>query len=96
MQVVWTPTALQTLEKIYHYIYKENPAAAEKLHLRIRTKTLLLGEYPQLGAVCDKLRGVRRLPLGDYPYLIYYQVKPDRIEILRIRHAMRLPPKNLQ
>ena len=35
--------------------------------------------------------GVRRLPLGNYPYVIFYTVEADEVAILRIRHGARRP-----
>jgi hypothetical protein len=36
---------------------------------------------------------VRIVPLVRYPYVIFYQVKEDRIEILHVRHTSRAPWK---
>ena len=40
--------------------------------------------------------GVRRLPLGNYPYVIFYTVEADEVVILRIRHGARRPLWNPQ
>jgi plasmid stabilization system protein ParE len=36
---------------------------------------------------------VLAVPLVRYPYIIFYQVAEDRIEILHIRHTARAPWK---
>jgi plasmid stabilization system protein ParE len=36
---------------------------------------------------------VRAVPLVRYPYLIFYQIKKQRIEILHVRHTSRAPWK---
>ncbi len=35
--------------------------------------------------------GVRVVPLGRYPYKIFYRVSGDAVEILHIHHAAREP-----
>ena len=44
---------------------------------------------PQMYAVV--LRDVRRGKLRRFPYLIYYRVLPDRIEVIALLHASRDP-----
>ena len=34
---------------------------------------------------------VRAISLVRYPYLIFYQIEDERIEILHIRHSSRAP-----
>ena len=35
------------------------------------------------------LPGLRSLPLGRYPYLVFYVEQPDRIDVWRVLHAQR-------
>lgn len=35
--------------------------------------------------------GVRRFTLPSYPYLIFYRVAVDTVEVVTIRHAARSP-----
>ena len=36
--------------------------------------------------------GVRRIPAGRYPYLVYYTVEAEEVVILHVRHGARRWP----
>jgi plasmid stabilization system protein ParE len=36
--------------------------------------------------------GVRRIPAGRYPYLVYYTVEANEVVILHVRHGARRSP----
>lgn len=50
-----------------------------------------LSDWPQLGRRISRDREVRRLTAGRFPLLIYYRVRTERIQILRIRHTDQAP-----
>ncbi|HEY4775236.1 MAG TPA: type II toxin-antitoxin system RelE/ParE family toxin [Xanthobacteraceae bacterium] len=35
---------------------------------------------------------VRRMPVGRYPFLVFYTVDQDEVVILHVRHGARKPP----
>ena len=43
------------------------------------------------GAAPEALPGVRRFPIRDFPYGIFYRTEPDRIAVLAVYHASRVP-----
>ena len=51
----------------------------------------MISEQPFGSQKVENRPGIRRAPLVDYPYVIYYRVREDRIEVLRIRHGARQP-----
>ena len=94
MKISWTPKAVISLNEIFDYILADSPEMAIKVQNRIIEKTNLLEDTPFLGAQYEM--NVRKLPVGNFPYSIYYRIKDSQIEILQVRHEMRSPPETLQ
>ena len=91
MRVRYTDTALRELDDIFAYIAKNNRAAAASVAGRVEGLIGQLAEFPDMAQETD-VAGVRRFPLGRFPYLIYYTVEADEVVILHIRHGARRPP----
>ena len=90
MRVRYTATALRELDGILAYIADRNAAAAASVRARVEDLVEQLSNFPFLAQETE-LKGVRRVPLGSYPYNIFYIVDVDEIVILRIRHGARRP-----
>jgi len=91
MRVRYTDTALRELDEIFAYIAKHNAAAAASVVGRVENLIVQLAEFPLLAQETD-VAGVRKFPLGRFPYVIYYTVEQDEVVILHIRHSARRPP----
>ena len=50
-----------------------------------------IGRRPHSARASTGYEGVRVLPLGRYPYKVFYRVTRDVVEILHIHHAAREP-----
>ena len=94
MQVRWLNQALQNLDDEAEYIAQEDPAAARRVVQRIVDAIHLLPYNPASGHT-GRIHGTRELVVPDIRYIVPYRVRPrlQRIEILRIFHASRKPPK---
>lgn len=94
MQVKWLRRALENLDEEVSYIANEDPQAARLVLQRIYDAVLLLQENPALGQP-GRVHGTRELIVSDTRYLIPYRVKPQlqQIQILRVFHTSRKPPK---
>ncbi len=90
MRIRYTETALRELDEILAYIADRNSTAAAAVRTRIERLTGQLSNFPYMAQETERA-GVRRLPLGNYPYVIFYIVDGDEAVILRIRHAARRP-----
>jgi plasmid stabilization system protein ParE len=56
-----------------------------------------IADLPEAAQAVEQRPDVRRLPLGRYPYVIYYEIGPDAVtilRILRILHGARRQPWN--
>jgi toxin ParE1/3/4 len=94
MQIKWLRKALNNLDKEADYIAQDDPQAARVVVQRIQQTVLLLKDNPALGHP-GRLPGTCELIIPKTRYIIPYRVRPrlQRIEILRVFHASRKPPK---
>lgn len=91
-RVKWLRRALSDLDAELAYIAKENPEVAAKIYAYIRERVSLLEDFPELGRP-GRIFGTRELVLDHYPYLVPYRIKNDTVEILRVFHTRRKPPR---
>ena len=95
MKVRYTGTALRELAEILAYIADRNATAAASVRARVEDLVEQLSYFPYMAQETERM-GVRRVPLGSYPYVIFYTVEADEVVILRIRHGARRPPWDAQ
>ena len=92
MHIKWLRKALQNLDQEAEYIPLENPQAAKLIVKKITQTVNALKENPALGKA-GRIVGTRELIIANTPYLIPYRIKNNSIEILRVFHCSRKPPK---
>ena len=94
MRLRWLRRARIDLQDIRAHIAGDNPVAAITIGARIEDRANQLLLNPWLGPESN-IPSVRRLLVSNLPYHIYYRVQPQaqRIEILHVRDARRLPPR---
>ena len=82
------PRAADDLIDIWDYIADDNVARADAFIDDADAQFRLLAEQPMLGRAREELGpGVRSFPLGRY--VIFYEVIPDGIAIVRVLHGAR-------
>ena len=92
MNVVWSPEAIQDLTSLRSYIAEDNPAAAQRIVLRIvETVEQLLPNNPHMGRP-GRVPGTRELVIARTPYIVPYRIRGRTLEILRVYHGARLWP----
>jgi plasmid stabilization system protein ParE len=91
MKVVWTDEALRDLDEIAEYLATHYPTVAPAVGLRVQAVVDRVGRWPQSARRSTKRTGVRVVPLGRYPYKIFYRVTEESVEILHVHHAARQP-----
>ncbi len=91
MRVIYSPRAIADLIEIAGYLIPRSPAGALAVEQRIRRTVSLLAEFPGAGCALEQRHQVRVMPLGRYPYLIFYSVSAEELVILHIRHGARKP-----
>jgi toxin ParE1/3/4 len=89
MRVVFDDEALDDLRRIFNWIAKDNPKAADALIARIfdRAEQLAAAELSHMGRP-GLVEGTRELV--EAPYIIVYKVFDDgKIVILTVSHGAR-------
>ena len=92
MQIIWLKTALKNLDELAEYIAQESPQAASQVVEAIETQVNLLATQPALGRP-GRVLGSRELVISNTHYLVPYRIKNNAVEILRVFHTSRRPPK---
>jgi len=87
MKIIWSPTARTKTKEILEYVAEDNPDAALTLIDQFEVKVEKLKENPELGRVLPELKNdkIRELVVHKI-YGVIYEINPDLIEILTIRH----------
>ena len=87
-----TPDAIDDVDTIWRFIFKDNSAAADAVEEEIKSACALLAREPYRGHVRSDLTRlpVRFWTLPKYPnYMIIYKPDSRPVEIVRILHGMR-------
>ena len=88
MRVVRTALADSDLLEIWLYIAQDNIPAADRVLEKLEQRCERLGASPMLGSKRDDLLpGMRYLIEGSYA--IFYRIRQDTVEILRVLHGAR-------
>lgn len=89
MKVVYTVAALKDLDEIAAWLAAHYPAIAPTVERRIRNVVARIGRWPESTRRSAKRPDVRVVPVGRYPYRIFYQVTGAAVEVLHIHHTAR-------
>ena len=92
MRLRYAPRAANDLVAIADYLTERSPSAARAVEARILSAAQLLKEFPHTGHTLEQRPSVRVMPVGRYPYLLFYSVSVDEVIILHVRHGARKPP----
>jgi toxin ParE1/3/4 len=92
MTIRWAKDATGQLVAAHAYVAADNPAAADRLLLRITQAVKHLAHHPLAGRA-GRVGNTRELMIVNTPYIVAYRIK-DRstIEILAILHGKRRWP----
>jgi len=91
MKAIYTRGALADLDEILARLKSVNPLAAAAVERSIRATVARVEKWPRSARAVRqwKKANVRAVPLVRYPYLIFYQIKDEWIEVLHVRHTSR-------
>jgi toxin ParE1/3/4 len=85
-----TRTAARQLGHVLADITRHNPLGADAVLQRIGACLELLLRHPYAGQTTDR-RGIRRIVVSPYPYIMTYRVGVDEVIVRTIRHTARRP-----
>jgi len=92
MKVVYTDDALRDLDEILTFIGTKYPNVAVQFVSRLRTIEQRIGQWPNSGQEVEQRSGIRAVPFIRYPYILFYRLSQERVEILHIHQAARQKP----
>lgn len=89
MDVLWSPSELREVMRIYDYLNDCNPKDAAKVFTNLIATGDSLENLPYRGRQVhdSEMREI----LTAYPYIIRYRVTRDAVRNLRVRHTARRP-----
>jgi toxin ParE1/3/4 len=90
MKVRYTARARDDLSNILDYLDEHSRQGARNVKRAMDKAFSLIGRHPQIGRL-SKVQETRVLPVGRYPYLIYWSIEAGEAWIIHIRHARRRP-----
>lgn len=91
MILSWLPKAIANRVEQIAYIAQDNPMAAVTQGDRIGEQIDMLLQHPQMGRPGRK-KGTRELVISRTPFVVVYQVKGTRIEVIRLLHSSQQWP----
>jgi plasmid stabilization system protein ParE len=90
MRVRYTARARDDLEAILEFLAERSPAGAASVRRSIKKTIEVIAEFPEGGRLIGEL-GVRVLPTGRHPYLVYWAIRDGEVWLAHIRDARRQP-----
>ena len=91
MRIRYTRRARADLASVLTYLKERSDPGAENVSRALKIAIDLIGRFPEIGRLAGESE-TRVLPVGGYPYLIYWIVTEDEVRIVHIRHAARARP----
>jgi toxin ParE1/3/4 len=94
MKIRWTAVAANDLKAAYEYISERSVLHADKLIGRILSTIEMLERYPHLGRE-GRLEGTREFAITNTPFIVFYRIRRNQVEILGVLHAARKWPDSV-
>lgn len=90
MILSWSSYADKSRDEQIQFIAEDNPSAALRQEILIGRRIQMLKLFPKTG-VFDPETNTFRLVIPGTPYIAWYRIRADRIEIFRFRHGRQEP-----
>ena len=91
MKLRWTSRAVADLDRIAAHIAADNPLAAQRLAVAIRSQVDRLPRFPFLGRP-GALSDTREL-IVHRNYILTYRLHGDEVQVLQLWHVARNLPR---
>ena len=91
MIIQWLPMAQAMRFEQLEYIALVNPLAAIEQDGEIERQVAMLLDHPKMGRP-GRVRGTRELVISHTPFIVVYQAKPSRVEVIRFLHSSQQWP----
>jgi toxin ParE1/3/4 len=94
VKIGWTAVAADDLKSVHGYLSEHAPARADALVDRVLAGIDVLEQYPNLGRP-GRLDRTRELVITGTPFIVFYRLGKNQVEILGVLHAARKWPDAL-
>jgi plasmid stabilization system protein ParE len=91
-RVRFVAPAYAQLAEILLDLATKNPRAANRLAVRVDDVVERLSKYPDAFQSVEARPDIRRVPLTPYPYMMFYRVLADEVEVVAVKHGARREP----
>ena len=95
MKVVWTRLAKYRLQQILEYIAEDQPVNAERWVKKLIDRGDSLQELPERGRTVPEYDDPDIREVMEGAYRIIYRLRPERVDILTVRHSSQLLPAEI-
>ncbi|MBP0593631.1 type II toxin-antitoxin system RelE/ParE family toxin [Paraburkholderia azotifigens] len=88
-RVIWTPPALNDVQRLYRFLAPKDSDAARRAVQAIRAGVKLLAHQPRVGRPVDDMAPEFRewlIDFGDSGYVALYRLNDETAAILAVRH----------
>ena len=88
-RLIWTPSALLDVQRLYRFLVVKNPDAAKRAVKAIRQGVKVLEQQPRVGRPVEEMDNEYRdwiIDFGDSGYVARYRVDPQFVSVLAVRH----------
>jgi len=88
-RLIWSPQALQDVQRGYHFLAPKNLDAAKRAVKAIRPGVRVLEQQPGMGRPVEDMDDEFRdwiIDFGDTGYVVRYRVDQQSVIILAVRH----------
>ena len=88
-RLIWTPSALLDVQRLYRLLVVKNPDAARRAVKGIRQGVKVLEQQPKVGRPVEEMDNEYRdwiIDFGDSGYVARYRVDPQFVSVLAVRH----------
>jgi toxin ParE1/3/4 len=93
VKIRWTALAAADLKSAHDYLSERSPRQADALIDRILASIDILERYPNAGRH-GRMEGTRELIVTGTPFVVYYRLRRDRVEVLSVLHGARKWPES--
>lgn len=88
-RVIWTPPALNDVQRLFRFLKSQNINAARRAVAAIRASVRVLADQPRAGRPVDEMDSEFRewiIDFGDSGYVALYRLDGETAAILAVRH----------
>lgn len=91
LDLIIRPEAQQDLKKGRDWYERQRPGLGNEFLSAVDAVFVRVGDFPELYP--PEYRGVRRVGLRRFPYVVYYRIRGSAVEVLAVLHGGRNPRK---